>query len=187
MSDSDGYVYRYDSLAVASRLVRQPVARAPLESDNKGQSSARLADRSEKSLAAGQGIFRISFWKVFGAALQSFGATYRTSLAVLQRVRDDHPFLASLTREDDDWLKPTAWLYWKIDAHAHEQEWSVDGIFLDDVEVLDLDGTWRRFKDALIMKSAETRLAGRGFLPILLRRLHFLDGLANAYRRAMAR
>ena len=76
--------------------------RAPLESDNKGQSSARLADRSEKSLAAGQGIFRISFWKNFGAALQSFGASYRTSLAVLQRVRDDHPFLASLTREDDD-------------------------------------------------------------------------------------
>ena len=142
---------------------------------------------AKKSLAAGQGIFRISFWKNFGAALQSFGATYRTSLAVLQRVRDDHPFLASLTREDDDWLKPTAWLYWKIDAHAHEQEWSVDGIFLDAVEVLDLDGTWRRFKDALIMKSAETRLAGRGFLPILLRRLHFLDGLANAYRRAMAR
>src|SRR5882762_1675197 len=115
MNDSDGYVYRYDSWLSHLDLFGSQLRARHWSRITKDSHPHVSLIEAEKSLAAGQGIFRISFWKNIGAALQSIGATYRTSLAVLQRVRDDHPFLASLTREDDDCLKSTAWLYWKID------------------------------------------------------------------------
>ncbi|KWN79228.1 hypothetical protein WM24_27290 [Burkholderia ubonensis] len=165
MVEHDGYIYRYDPWLEHLDLFEEKLRARHWSRRTKNSHPHVSLIEAERSLRGEEGIFRISFWKNLPAAVQSFGASFRSSLAVLQRVRADHPFFEGFTREDDDWLPSTAWLYWKVSERAGEQEWSEDGISTDDVEVLDFDGSWRRFSDALIMKQAEARLAGHGFQP----------------------
>jgi len=86
-----------------------------------------------------------------------------SELPVLQRVRADHPFLQTFTKEVDDYLTESAWLYWKKATLAEGQGWSVDGISKSDLEVLDFDGVWRPYDKSQIMQPEEDTFKQLGF------------------------
>lgn len=150
------FVYRYDNWATHMHMEGGQL-RAQHWSLKKGAHPHRSLIESEKILPAGQGLFRISFWKTEQAMFRWTSASNWPSLHVLQRVRDDHPFLQTFTKEVDDYLEESAWLYWKAGDIAKGQGWSDDGIPKRDIEVLDFDGSWRPYEQSEIMRpEAET-------------------------------
>lgn len=118
---------------------------------------------NEEILSPGQGLFRISFWKDEPTMLRWASSLSGTELIVMQRVRADHRFLQTFIREVDDCLPDSAWLYWQRDAVSESQRWSSDGIAKTDIDVLDYDGTWRRFSESEIMEAEERTFRKLGF------------------------
>lgn len=159
------YVYRFDSWSSHLGLFGGELRARYWSRKTRDVFPHASLIEAERTLGSSQAVFRISFWKNLAAAQQNLKMSSGRELLVLQRVPTGHPFFQSFTREDDDYLSSTAWLYWKIDRRIDGQEWSLDGIPTDDVEILDVDGSWRRFREALVMGPAEARLAGQGFRP----------------------
>ncbi|WP_211453899.1 hypothetical protein [Collimonas antrihumi] len=159
------YLYRYDPWKSHLQL-KNDMLRArywSLKYKNSWKHESLIA--AESNLADGQSIFRISFWKNVESLFSRITPEFWTELHVLQRVRADHPFFQTFTKEDDDFLPDTAWLFWKTDQRQAEQEWSQEGIPRPDIEVLDFDGQWKPFDKSNIMASADTRLGQYGFRP----------------------
>lgn len=158
------YVYRYDNWASHMHMEGGQL-RARHWSLKKGSHPHRSLIESEKILPAGRGLFRISFWKNEQAMLRWASSSHWSALQVLQRVRDDHPFLQTFTKEADDYLEESAWLYWKTSDRTENQGWSIDGIHKDDVEVLDFDGVWCPYEQSEIMRPEEDTFKQLGFDP----------------------
>lgn len=156
------YVYRYDDWASHMHMEGGQL-RAKHWSLKKGSHPHQSLIESEEVLPAGQGLFRISFWKNEQAMLRWGSSLNWSALQVLQRVREDHPFLQTFTREVDDCLKESAWLYWKTASLAEEQRWSIDGIPKSDIEVLDFDGAWRPYDQSEIMRPEADTFRQLGF------------------------
>lgn len=164
------YVYRYDNWASHMHLEGAQL-RANHWSLKKGSHPHRSLIVNEEKLPNGYGLFRICFWKNEEAMLRWGSASLWPELNVLQRVREDHPFLKTFTREVDDYLVESAWLYWKTANLLEGQEWSIDGIPKSDIEVLDFDGVWRPYDQSEIMRPEAETFRQLGF-----ESFHFLMG-----------
>jgi hypothetical protein len=158
------YVYRYDPLLTHLRM-HGDMLRARRWSSKEGSWKHEPLLAVESTLADGESIFRISFWKSLEAAKSRMGWRLWSEMHVLQRVRDDHPFFSGFHRTDDDFLVDTAWLYWQTSPREPNQEWSRDGIAKCDIEILDLDGRWRPMPDSTLMASSHSRYERKGFRP----------------------
>lgn len=145
------YVYRYDNW-VSHMHMEGAELKARHWSLKKGSHPHKSLIANEEILPTGKGLFRISFWKNEQAMLRWASAGLWPELQVMQRVREDHPFLQTFTKEIDDYLEESAWLYWKTADLAEGQGWSVDGIPKRDIEVLDFDGVWRPYDQSEIMR-----------------------------------
>ncbi|WP_150118585.1 hypothetical protein [Collimonas fungivorans] len=119
----------------------------------------------EPTLAEGEAIFRISFWKDDTALYSASSPMLWSQLQVLQRVRADHSFFRSFIKEDDDCLPKTAWLFWCVTNRASDRKWSEQGISKKDIEVLDFDGEWKPFDQSEIMSPPDIRFGKLGFQP----------------------
>lgn len=90
---------------------------------------------------AGEGVYRLSFWKTWEDVL--LNVWQNESGSAIQRVREDHPSLSRFLRDHDEYLVHHAWLYWNVfpiaDAHP---DWSYAGVPHTDIEVLHPDGRW---------------------------------------------
>ncbi|UWE16088.1 hypothetical protein [Herbaspirillum huttiense] len=164
------YVYRYDNWVSHMRMEGNEL-KARHWSLKKGSHPHKSLIASEEILPTGKGLFRISFWKNERAMLRWGSSTLWPELQVMQRVREDHPFLQTFTKEIDDCLEESAWLYWKTADLAEGQGWSVDGIPKRDIEVLDFDGVWRRYDQSDIMRPEADVFAQLGF-----EEFHYLMG-----------
>ncbi|AGG89089.1 MULTISPECIES: hypothetical protein [Pseudomonadota] len=146
------YLYRYDSLADLRKQGADNVLRARrIRTQTNNPFAHHQLEHALAAAPPGHGVFRISMWRTLADArcdLQlpvALGWSEAISTPVLQRVRADHPFLASMQRGDDEYLPGSAWLYWRTDPLDGDADWSATGIPHADIEVLDPDGTWHPF------------------------------------------
>lgn len=158
------YVYRYDPLVSHLRM-HGDMLRARRWNSGEGSWKHAPLLAAESTLAEGDAIFRISFWKSLHAAKSRMSNRVWSEMHILQRVREDHPYFNSFQRVDDDFLVDSAWLYWRTSPREPQQDWSRDGIPKRDIEVLDLDGQWRAIPDSTLMASPHSRLERKGFRP----------------------
>lgn len=168
------YVYRYDPLLTHLRM-HGDMLRARRWSSAEGSWRHAELLAAESTLAAGESIFRISFWKNLEAAKSRMGWRLWSEMHILQRVREDHPFFSGFKRTDDDFLVDTAWLYWQISMRESGHDWSRDGIAKGDIEVLDLDGQWRAMPASTLMANSQGRFERQGF-----RSYYFMAGRGQA-------
>ncbi|MDR5752611.1 hypothetical protein QCE48_17785 [Caballeronia sp. LZ024] len=137
------YIYRYDPWLTHLRMHGDMLRADRWSSGEAGPWQHESLVAAEHTLAEGEAIFRIAFWKSLEAAKSGMGYRLWSQMHVLHRVREDHPFFNAFERADDDFLIETAWLYWQTSTREPQQDWSRDGIPKSDIEILDLDGQWR--------------------------------------------
>ncbi|MBK3780777.1 hypothetical protein G3A43_11115 [Paraburkholderia aspalathi] len=159
------YIYRYDPWLTHLRMHGDMLRARRWSSGEAGPWQHEPLVAAEHTLAEGESIFRISFWKSLEAAKSRMGCRLWSQLHVLQRVREDHPFFNAFERADDDFLIETAWLFWQASPREPQQDWSRDGIPKSDIEILDLDGQWRTMPESTLMASSHARYTRRGFEP----------------------
>lgn len=159
------YVYRYDPWLTHLRMHGDMLRAHRWSSGEAGPWQHEPLVAAEQTLAEGESIFRISFWKSLEAAKSRMGFRLWSEMHVLQRVRASHPFFNGFQRADDDFLVETAWLYWQTSPREPQQDWSRDGIPKSDIEILDLDGQWRTMPESTLMASSHARYTRRGFEP----------------------
>ena len=116
-----------------------------------------------KTLSQDHSLYRICFWKTEANLLESMKSqTFAAPKPyIVQRVSANHPFLKTFNKEPDDMLPDEAWLFWKTDQSL--QSWSEDGISRNDIEVLDMDGQWRKFDQSNTANVEEKILNDAGF------------------------
>jgi hypothetical protein len=129
----------------------------------KSKAEHKTLINQSKTLSQDHSLYRICFWKTEADMLrylksQTCGAL---SYYIVQRVSADHPFLKTFNKESDDMLPTEAWLFWKTEQS--DQTWSTDGISRDDIEVLDMDGQWRKFDHSNTVNIEEKMLNDAGF------------------------
>ena len=163
------YLYRHDPWSARVQMDGDDLRARYWSTSKKSFRHAPLM-AAEITLDQGQGIFAIWFWKSEAAMLVSRSGDTWNEPWVLQRVRADHPFLASFIQDVDDHQPDRAWMYWKKDRRNHGQEWSVDGIPASDIEVMDWDGSWRPSDQSEILRPEMQSFRRLGFEPF-----HYLD------------
>jgi hypothetical protein len=160
------YLYRYDNLESHLNLEGDALRARYWSRTTKESHPHRSLIAAEQHLPEAQGIFRICFWKDVDSLRRWVPkGTFATSPFVVQRVRHDHPFFTKFQKEVDDCLPDSAWLYWRVDKRCQEQEWTLDGIAADELEVLDYDGQWKAYTDASVTAPSERRFRALGLEP----------------------
>ena len=162
--ENKSYLYRYDAWLSHIDLEGQQLSARCWSSTT--SFPHHQIESARKKLEKGQDVFAIFFWDTLeigiSRALKHEGFN---GPAVLQRVRSDHTYLKFYQRGEDEYLIGEASIYWNTEPLEKDQRRSRNGISWQDLEVLDLDGVWRSYKDSEYMAPAHVRLAKVGFRP----------------------
>ncbi|MGF6510645.1 hypothetical protein [Paraburkholderia sp. 32] len=158
------YIYRYDPLHEHIKM-HGDMLRARRWSLAAGSWAHKPLIEAEKTVPPGESIFRICFWKSLDAAKLNMGHHLWPSMHVVQRVRADHQFFNTFCRIDDDFLKDSAWLFWRQSKRNADQIWTHDGIPKEDIDVFDIDGNWRKASNAVLLSDSQAKFCSRGYFP----------------------
>jgi hypothetical protein len=143
------YLYRFDTISsLRAQRHHDPVLRGRRSSGNEKAFSHLQIKAAHSQAIDGEGVYRMSFW-------QSWDALRANSWAhaegwVIQRICENHPILAGFERDEDEYLRGQAWLYWAtLAVRVENPNWSSVGIPHSDIEVLHPNGSWMRMDDIL--------------------------------------
>lgn len=148
MSDDD-YLYRVDNFnALRRQRFTDPVLRGRRLIGNEQFYPHHQIRTANADLPAGDGVFRLSFWKSWDAMRRNLWARHKG--VVIQRVPLSHQVLRNtFCRDDDEYLKHDAWLYWaQMPVDSSNDDWSPVGIPHSDIEALMPDGVWHPLGEA---------------------------------------
>lgn len=150
------YLYRYDRLDQLRTQAPDPVLRARRVTQVQGAWDHHQVLAALAKLAPTEGVYRFCFWKNWDAAnRQLLRASFYSSPPVLQRVRADHPALATFDRDDDEYVRSDAWIFWRTDrVEPTRPDWSPEGIPHEDMEVLTPARRWERLSTSSLMREA---------------------------------